>query len=835
MAYNNDSEAQVRLKINQMLGDSGWRLVGTPAERNVDVEYSTKMRKNGKDVNGLLDYLLQDSKGFPLCVLEAKKPAINPLSAKDQARAYAESQNIRFVILSNGDISYMWDIKSGNPQIITAMPTQESLEARGNFKKKIKSISAENIIPEYVALTQNVNLLSEPDYINDKTRNAYCWNNGYRVLRPYQMDAIKAIQNAAATGKDRFLIEMATGLGKTLTAAAIIKLFLKTGNASRILFLVDRIELERQAGERDLPKYLGRDYTIKIFKKNKADWKNADVVVSTIQSLLASDKYKYLFSPTDFDFIISDEAHRSIGGDSRAVFEYFIGYKLGLTATPKDYIRNTDVEKLKAQDPKALERRILLDTYKTFGCESGEPTYRYSFADGVAAGYLIAPIALDTKTDITTEMLSEKGYQAVGVSDDGEETEAIVGGKDFEKTFFNENINRAFCQAFLENAERDPISGEVGKTLVFCVSQAHATKITQILNKLATQAFPGKYEAGSDFARQITSLVDGAQDMTTQFSNNKLGGFSQFMEGYETSKTRICCTVGMMTTGYDCSDLLNIVFMRPVFSPTDFVQMKGRGTRKHTFAFTDTDKITTKIEKTSFKIFDFFRNCEFFEKDFKYDEELKLPAGEALAKSPGGSSAATKPTTITSQAPDAIKTMEPLEYKNGMRIDREFWGNLQKEIGGNDDIKNAIDDENWDKAIRIVREKYEDKPDLYANLEKIKTANRLDRRVSWREVLEKIFGFIPTFKDKNAMLDDECDKFISIYKPAPEIAGVVRNFIKAYVLDLEFRKIIEDKEFARLNFYAGFDFADYQKLDKELAKIITNYIKDDININLYME
>ena len=148
--------------------------------------------------------------------------------------------------------------------------------------------------------------------------------------------------------KDRFLFEMATGTGKTLTSAAIIKLFLRTGNASRVLFLVDRLELEEQARKAFI-EYLKNDYQTFIFKESREDWRRAEIVVTTVQSLLFNDKYKQIFSPTDFDLVISDEAHRSIGGNARAVFEYFIGYKLGLTATPKDYLKKVDAAKVKSQ------------------------------------------------------------------------------------------------------------------------------------------------------------------------------------------------------------------------------------------------------------------------------------------------------------------------------------------------------------------------------------------------------------------------------------------------------------------------------------------------------
>jgi type I restriction enzyme R subunit len=188
-------------------------------------------------------------------VLEAKRDDVNPLFAKEQARAYAESQNIRFVILSNGDIHYLWDIQIGNPEIIQAMPTQLSLEQRFEFRPNTKSLHLEEITKEYVALMQKPNLLQEPDYINEATRDKYCFDNGYRLLRDYQIKAIQSIQKAVKDGSNRFLFEMATGTGKTLTSAAVIKLFLHTGNAKRVLFLVDRIELERQA-KKNLDEYL---------------------------------------------------------------------------------------------------------------------------------------------------------------------------------------------------------------------------------------------------------------------------------------------------------------------------------------------------------------------------------------------------------------------------------------------------------------------------------------------------------------------------------------------------------------------------------------------------
>src|SRR5260370_30795458 len=181
----------------------------------------------------------------------------------------------------------------------------------------------------------------------------------------------------------------------------------------------------------------------------------------------------------------------------------------------------------------------------------------------------------DARTEITTQLLSEKGYSLIVEADEGEEEPQTYHQRDFEKKFFSEQTNLMFCKTFFENALKDPLSGEIGKSIVFCVSQSHASKITQILNEFAERLYPGKYQ--SDFAVQVTSNIPGAQQMTSNFAYNKLNGKTPFLEEDESSKTRVCVTVGMMTTGYDFEDILNLCLMRPIVSPTEFVQMKGKG------------------------------------------------------------------------------------------------------------------------------------------------------------------------------------------------------------------------------------------------------------------
>ena len=450
--------------------------------------------------------------------MEAKKEDLHPLVAKEQARKYAKTVYAQFIILSNGIIHFLWDLKKGNPKPIYKFPSPNEIGAKKKWNPDRQALANELVDDDYIVAVQMPDYDERPGWNGTiKTSKDFIWDNGLRFLRYYQIKAVQKLQEAVGNGKDRFLYEMATGTGKTLTAAAVIRLFLRTENARRVLFLVDRLELEDQAWKA-FTNYLKPDYTTFIYKEHKSDWHKAEIVVTTVQSLTFDNKYSYLFSPADFDLIISDESHRSISGNSRAVFEYFHGYKLGLTATPKDYLKNVDINKVKENDPREIERRMLRDTYATFGCEGGDSTYRYSLIDGVKDGFLITPKVLDARTEITTQLLSDEGYAITVATEEGEETETFVY-RDFEKKFFSDKTNRVFCKTFFENALRDPITNEIGKTQFFAVSQNHARKLTAILNEFAEELYLNKYN--SDFAVQVTSQVDNAQQMTINFTNNK--------------------------------------------------------------------------------------------------------------------------------------------------------------------------------------------------------------------------------------------------------------------------------------------------------------------------
>src|SRR3990167_6936466 len=330
-------EAQARIKLNKLLEEAGWRFFDDgKGKANIVLEPKVKLTQAAVDAlgenfeatsNGFIDFLLLDTKGFPLIVLEAKREDKNPLVGKEQARKYAKSQNCRFVILSNGNLHYFWDLERGNPYLVTSFPTPDSVIGYQQVTPNPQRLVEDQVGDDYIVLTQRSNYQSEAAWCNEAERPGYIRANNLRFLRPYQLKAIHSLQWAVKEGKDRFLFEMATGTGKTLIAAAVIKLFLRSGNARRVLFLVDRLELEYQA-KKAFAAVLSADFQTVIYKENRDDWRRAEIVVTTVQSLLFNNKYQKQFSPTDFDLVISDEAHRSIGGNARAVFDYFIGYKL---------------------------------------------------------------------------------------------------------------------------------------------------------------------------------------------------------------------------------------------------------------------------------------------------------------------------------------------------------------------------------------------------------------------------------------------------------------------------------------------------------------------------
>ena len=229
-------EATAHIKINKLLELAGWRFFAEgPLPANIRLEPSVTIKSTDLDTlgknfektsKGFVDFLLLDAKGFPLLVLEAKAENKNPLVGKEQARKYARSQNCRFVILSNGNLHYFWDLERGNPYVITSFPTPDSVTGYQKVTPNPQRLIAEQVGDDYIVITQRPNYQVEAGWKNEGERPAYVQTNKLRFLRAYQLKAVCALQAAVKDGKDRFLFEMSQKTKKSAGVDLLTLVFL---------------------------------------------------------------------------------------------------------------------------------------------------------------------------------------------------------------------------------------------------------------------------------------------------------------------------------------------------------------------------------------------------------------------------------------------------------------------------------------------------------------------------------------------------------------------------------------------------------------------------------
>ena len=681
----NQPEAFSRILIDKALEFSGWDLLD---QKQVLFELHTG--------TGRADYLLKDNLGRVLCVLEAKREDLDPYDAKEQARGYAENLKAPFVILSNGREHWFWNFERADQRDayrIERLPSREDLE-----RLLLKNLQPPRPLESDVV---------SPKYLQE-------WKPTL-TLRRYHIEAMDEIaRRFDREGLHKFLLEMATGTGKTLLSAALIRRFLTTKNAERVLFVVDRIELAKQTMEEFsvlLPEF--KPVIFKTARRRPGELLGSSVVVATIQSLMTDRRYREEFTPFYFDLVINDEAHRSIYGDAREVVQFFQATRIGLTATPKAYLKNVNIEELEAENPKALEARQLRDTYHYFGCSPGLPTFRYDIIDAVKdpeGPFLCLPKIFDLRSDITTQALAEKGW-AVVVN----EEEDSFKIQDLERKIFTPARNRLMCEAFLHEAQKDPL-GKIGKSIVFAVNQKHATNLTKIFNELQ----PG-------IAVTITSRIPEASSIAKEFRDGKRA-------------ERIAVSVDMLSTGYNCLDLLNIGLMRPIFSPTEYIQIKGRGTRLYTFKIG-----TTEYEKKNFFLLDFCAVAEYFEEKYDYSVPLKVPREKKEQKpkgkgarepyvAGGGAEGGEAEQRTGPKPPKEIPVWEGHDTlvsrevvvvgPDGEKVDlMTFRGSFEREVkefvDKDPDMRAAVADEDDDAVETIMNERFYHKPEMYYSPDKL--------------------------------------------------------------------------------------------------------------------
>ena len=243
-----------------------------------------------------------------------------------------------------------------------------------------------------------------------------------------------------------------------------------------------------------------------------------------------------------------------------------------------------------------------------------------------------------------------------------------------------------------------------------------------------------------------------------------------------------------------------------------------------------------KPSKSAFKLFDFFANCEYFEENFNYDEVLKLP----LPKGKGGESAGgTGPVSVGGTyehlGADILSMIkeETIGYE-GMKIDRMFFEKFEDTVRGNETIAKAVEAGQWDRVIDYVNREVFDKPEEYYSLDKLRKAAAADRRLTLREILEKVFGLIPRFKSKDELLEDEFAKFVADYKPEEAAAiPAIKTYFKAYVTSGRVRDIIETRQFTDLATNPEFSTRDFKSVPAKYRALVPEYVKDYVPLNQF--
>ena len=392
--------------------------------------------------------------------------------------------------------------------------------------------------------------------------------------------------------------------------------------------------------------------------------------------------------------------------------QFFQATRVGLTATPKAYLKNVNIEELEAQNPKGLEARQLRDTYHYFGCKPGFPTYRYDIIDAVKdpeGPFLCLPKIFDVRSDITTKALAESGWAVV--INEQEENFKI---QDLERKVFTPARNRLMCETFLKEAQKDP-SGQLGRSIIFAVNQNHATALTKIFNELQPQS-----------AVTITSRIKDASSIAKDFRDGK-------------RTERIAVSVDMLSTGYNCRDVLNIGLMRPIFSPTEYIQIKGRGTRTFTFKIGNTE-----YEKKNFFLLDFCAVAEYFEEKYDYSVPLKVPrektsgaestgttgGGERGEAGTEGAGEGQSTPEVRREIPiwegtDVLASREVIEVGvEGEKVDvMTFRGSFEHDVRKfaeqDADMEAAIADEDDDAVETLMNERFYHQPTMYYSPDKL--------------------------------------------------------------------------------------------------------------------
>jgi type I restriction enzyme R subunit len=543
------SEKETREQIiDPWLEDEGWRKEYIKVEINsVTSDFKAKRydpkKTEGKEEGRFIDYVLLDSDKAVLAIIEAKRFSVDAEKGSIQATTYQK------------------DIESQTGIAVPIFMTNGKkwyLKEKGYPTREVSGPFSQRDLHRRMILSkekQNLSNIQVSPKIVDRSKN---------------VQITKQILDYFEKGNKKALINMATGTGKTRVAMAIIEALIRARYVQNVLFVVDRIALGNQAFSafdnflRGEPKTLlneSRDFDM-----------NKRIYVSTVQTLMSKNKeggFKFQkFSPGFFDLIVFDEAHRSYYDRQNLVFQYFDSIKFGLTATPS---------KSEARD-----------TYEMFGCQRAEPTIKYDYDEAKRDGVLVPYNAEIYETQVLTLGVDgpklDNYLKTELIKQDQDPDNFQSPGTRFEKYFTDRKTNELVVMEFMNNCYKTE-DDKPCKTIFFCASVDHAKNLERVFGDL--------YPNLGDDVKVITSDKARYMDEVRRFIKD--------------SSPRIALSVGVLDTGIDVPEIMNLVFVTPVFSHIRFWQMLGRGTRSFSAC---KNKAWLPIEngvhvKNDFKILDF--------------------------------------------------------------------------------------------------------------------------------------------------------------------------------------------------------------------------------------
>jgi type I restriction enzyme, R subunit len=523
----NETETRAEL-IDPALTLAGWGVVeGSKIRREFPISKGRLIGHGQRTKPDKADYVLQ-YRNRNIGIIEAKKRDLHYTEGVAQAKNYAGLLQVRFTFSTNGLRIYEIDMDEGRERDIISFPTPDELWTMAYGEYQAEKPVSQALIRKF-------------DAVPFETKS------GEKPPRYYQENAVNNVLESVAEGKNRILLTLATGTGKTAVAFQIAwKLFKAKWNINgdgqrspRILFLADRNILANQAYS-SFNEYNAFDEDCfkritpaEITKTGKVPT-NANVFFTIFQSFATGTKGQTNFGqyPKDFfDFIIIDECHRGGANDEsswRDIMEYFSpAVQLGLTATPK--------------------RKFNKDTYKYFG----EPVYVYSLKQGINDGFL---------TPFKVKQIATTGDDYIYTSDD----EVVEGAVEHGKIYSIEEQNRVIelmdIEAYRVRTFMNMIN-QNQKTLVFCATQAHALAVRNLINQMAVSKNP-------NYCHRVTA------------DDGKLG--EQHLRDFQDNEKNIptiLTTSQKLSTGVDAPEIRNIVLLRPVKQLIEFKQIVGRGTR----------------------------------------------------------------------------------------------------------------------------------------------------------------------------------------------------------------------------------------------------------------